>query len=175
MWAAWAGHKGAVKLLLAHPVIQVSLKTKHGSTALLLAAQSGHDTVVELLLTTGAFNVNVLDNDGDTSIKMAADRGFEAVVRLLLDTPNIDITIRSTRDGHTAMSAAQANGHNIIAKLLRVFLSQTPPVVSPQDIDQLFLQEQTNNSKSNEEDSDSGSGDVFYDAEEGSEDKVDFS
>ncbi|KAH6869372.1 hypothetical protein BKA70DRAFT_1358168 [Coprinopsis sp. MPI-PUGE-AT-0042] len=144
MRAAWGGHKGTVKLLLAHPVIQVSLKTKHRSTALLLAAQSGCDTLVELLLATGAFDVN-----------MAADRGFEAVVRLLLGTPNIDITIRSTRDGHTALSAAQANGHNVIAKLLQDFLSRTPAV--------------------RQRDSDSGSGDAFYDAEEGTEDEVDFS
>ncbi|KAH6901093.1 hypothetical protein BKA70DRAFT_1569155 [Coprinopsis sp. MPI-PUGE-AT-0042] len=174
MWAAWLGHEGVIKLLLAHPVIQVSLKTRDGLTVLLLAAQSGHDTVVELLA-TGAFDANVLDNDGNTSIKMAADHGFEAVARLFLDTLNIDITIRSTGDGHTAMSAAQANGHNVIAKLLRDFLSQTPAVVIPEDIDQLFLQERTNNSNRDEGDSDSGSGDEFYDAEAGTEGDIDFS
>ncbi|KAH6903009.1 hypothetical protein BKA70DRAFT_1302895, partial [Coprinopsis sp. MPI-PUGE-AT-0042] len=52
---------------------------------------------------------------------MAADKGHEAIVRLLLDVPNIDITIRSIKDGHTAMSAAQARGHKDIIQLLQDF------------------------------------------------------
>ncbi|KAH6885665.1 hypothetical protein BKA70DRAFT_1336987 [Coprinopsis sp. MPI-PUGE-AT-0042] len=52
---------------------------------------------------------------------MAANNGHERVVRLLLEVPGIEITIASTKDGHTAMSAALANGHDAIVQLLRDF------------------------------------------------------
>ncbi|KAH6902953.1 hypothetical protein BKA70DRAFT_1228121 [Coprinopsis sp. MPI-PUGE-AT-0042] len=92
---------------------------------------------------------------------MAAKRGHTAIVRMLLNVPNVDITIRSATDGHTAMSAAQANGHHAIVELLQDFESRTSVIKNPPDIRRLSLH--------NEDLSDSDSEEDFYDAEEGSE------
>ncbi|KAH6871753.1 hypothetical protein BKA70DRAFT_1354603 [Coprinopsis sp. MPI-PUGE-AT-0042] len=50
MLAARRGHKGNVKLLLAHPEIQVNLVDNDGWLALMLAAKYGHEDIVPLLL-----------------------------------------------------------------------------------------------------------------------------
>jgi ankyrin repeat protein len=121
MLAAENGHEKIVEHLLAHPGIHVEMANAHGSTALLLAAQGGHSAVVGRLLATGLCDINRYDNDTDTAVKMAAKEGHEAVVSLLLDTPHVDITIRSTADGHTALSAAQANGRDGIVQLFQDF------------------------------------------------------
>ncbi|KAH6902927.1 hypothetical protein BKA70DRAFT_1404320 [Coprinopsis sp. MPI-PUGE-AT-0042] len=92
---------------------------------------------------------------------MAAKRGHTAVVRMLLNVPNVDITIRSTTDGHTAMSAAQANGHRDIVQLLQDFESRNSVITSPPAINQLSLLDRDGSDSDGEE--------VYYDAEEGSE------
>ncbi|KAH6903048.1 hypothetical protein BKA70DRAFT_1566997 [Coprinopsis sp. MPI-PUGE-AT-0042] len=162
MWAAHEGHVGVAKLLLADPEIQVNLVNNHGSTALLLAARYGHIQMINLLLTTGAFDVNAFDKCGDTAIKLAAEYGHEAAVRLLLDVPNVDIRIRNTTDGHTAMEAAHDKGHRVIVEVLRDFERRQSVKASAPEISQL-----------NEDGSDSDSEEAYYDAEEG--DNVDVS
>ncbi|KAH6889048.1 ankyrin repeat domain-containing protein 50 [Coprinopsis sp. MPI-PUGE-AT-0042] len=161
MQAAKQGQTGLVALLLAHPGIQVNLTDDHGSTALLLAAGCGHKAVVELLVASKDIDVNAFDKDGDTAIKNAAQDGREAIVRLLLAKPNIDTTIRSTVDKHTAMSAAQANGHIGIVELLQEFESRKVVAASSHTINHLAVE-----GDSDEDGSDSETSECFFDAEE---------
>ncbi|KAH6889045.1 ankyrin repeat-containing domain protein [Coprinopsis sp. MPI-PUGE-AT-0042] len=163
MLAASNGHTYLIPLLLAHPAIQVSpaMNQSHGSTALHAAAYSGEKAVFELLLTTGRFDVNEIDSDQDTAIKLAAKEGHETLVRLLLDIPNIDTMIRSTTDSHTAMSAAQANGHIGIVELLWGFESRNAAVVGSLGTHQSSLQDSPS-----EDGSDTDSSECYFDAEE---------
>ncbi|KAH6916361.1 ankyrin repeat-containing domain protein [Coprinopsis sp. MPI-PUGE-AT-0042] len=162
MAAAQNGHEGIVKVLLAHPATQLSpaMHQRHWSTPLHAAAYGGKKAVVELLLATGHFDVSAIDSDMDTAIKLAAKDGYEAIVCLLLDVPNIDITIRSTSDGHTAISAAQANGHSRIVELLQEFESRNAAVASPLGTHQLSMRDIPA-----EDGSDSDSSECYFDAD----------
>lgn len=101
MDAAYLGHEDVVKLLLTHSNIQVNDVDSEGSSALTWAARRGHESVVQLLVTC-ASDVNAFDSDRDTASKLVAQEGCSVIVGLLLDEPNIDITVRSIRDRHTA-------------------------------------------------------------------------
>jgi ankyrin repeat protein len=188
IWATIKGHIGVVKVLLAHAEIQVNAANMYGTSALMRAAFMGHEDVVKLLLShyeiqgsratehsstalvlagdtclsTCACDVNASDKKGGTAIKFAAQGGYTAIVRLLLDVPNIDITIRSTADEHTAMSAAQESGHMDIVELLQDFGRQQASRAHSPNITQLSWSTDEDGS-----DFDSDSEGAFYDAEEG--------
>ncbi|KAH6914320.1 ankyrin repeat-containing domain protein [Coprinopsis sp. MPI-PUGE-AT-0042] len=163
MMAVCGGYQGTVKLLLAHPEVQVNLADNYSSTALLLAAERGHEAAVELILATSNVNLNAFDKDRDTAIKMAAQHGYEAVVCLLLDVLNVDTTIRSSRDGHTAMSVAQANGHSGIVQRLQDFELRQAAVASPLGTHPLSAKD---NHIEDASDSDSDSSEGYFDAKE---------
>ncbi|KAH6916387.1 hypothetical protein BKA70DRAFT_1255581 [Coprinopsis sp. MPI-PUGE-AT-0042] len=96
---------------------------------------------------------------------MAAQYGHEAVVRLLLDIPNVDATIKSTATGHTALSAAQANGHSGIVHLLQDFESRKAAALATHQPSLGDLRDE------GESDSDSSEG--YFDAEDSFRDDVD--
>ncbi|KAH6905339.1 ankyrin repeat-containing domain protein [Coprinopsis sp. MPI-PUGE-AT-0042] len=121
MTALSEGLISTVKPLLEHPEIDTTIANFHGTTALLLASEFGYTEVVKVLLTNPRTDVNSIDGHGDTSIKLAAEHGHEDVVALLLESPGIDITITSTDNGHTALSAALANRHEGIVCRLQIF------------------------------------------------------
>ncbi|KAH6909909.1 ankyrin repeat-containing domain protein [Coprinopsis sp. MPI-PUGE-AT-0042] len=121
MLAARYGHKGIVKLLVAHPGIQVNLANSHGQLALTLAVRHGHVGVVKALLARSEIQVNLTDNHGWSALMLAAYGGDDAIVRWLLDAPRINIWTRSVEDGYTPMSIALAHGHVGIAQLLQEF------------------------------------------------------
>jgi ankyrin repeat protein len=123
----------------------------------MLAALNGHRYIVENVLAKGNVDVNAFDKNWDTPLKMAAEHGWEAIVRLLLASPNVDATIRSTKDGHNAMSVAQANGWNKIVALLQEFKSRTTAGDLPELPAQSSLQE---------DGSDSDRSEHYFDAEE---------
>ncbi|KAH6909520.1 hypothetical protein BKA70DRAFT_1221755 [Coprinopsis sp. MPI-PUGE-AT-0042] len=101
--------------------LKVHESTSHGSTALLMAAENGQTSVVD---------VNSMDGDGDSVVKMAAEGGHEATARMLLDFDRaIDLSLVG-RLGQTAMSAALANGHTNVARLLRHFAAGRSGVLS---------------------------------------------
>ncbi|KAH6902978.1 ankyrin repeat-containing domain protein [Coprinopsis sp. MPI-PUGE-AT-0042] len=127
--AARKGNACVAKPLLVHCVIQVNLFDGNSWPALMLAA--GDQGVVEPLLSTGVSDINAVDLDRNTLIKLAAKAGHETPVRLLLDVPNVDVSIRNPNGRHTATSAAQANGHNAIAKLLQDFEFQRAFITRP--------------------------------------------
>ena len=111
MNAAWNGHEGCLKELLAAGA-DVNQMTENRYTALMIASKLAHDLCVQLLLQAGA-DVNVTNKDtGDTAliaITWAADRGgvrdkeATTCVKLLLKA-GAKINIKN-REGWTALTA----------------------------------------------------------------------
>lgn len=78
----------------------VNEKTKHGKTALLLAASAGKAKVAEALIDLGA-DIQAQDNNGATALILAATEGHADVVRALLNR-GADVTAKD-HDGGTAL------------------------------------------------------------------------
>ena len=83
MWAAWEGHTGVVRALIAHGAA-VDARTTTGYTALLLAAREGDRETTEALLDAGA-DVNADAEDGTTALVVATIRRHLAYAEFLLD------------------------------------------------------------------------------------------
>ncbi|KAH6909853.1 hypothetical protein BKA70DRAFT_1399718 [Coprinopsis sp. MPI-PUGE-AT-0042] len=80
------GHEGVVKLLLAHPGIQVNLVNDRGFSALMLAANWGHASVVRQLLDAPHIDSAIRSVEvGHTAMSIALARGHTDVVQLLQD------------------------------------------------------------------------------------------
>ncbi|KAH6909555.1 hypothetical protein BKA70DRAFT_1425974 [Coprinopsis sp. MPI-PUGE-AT-0042] len=88
--ASKRGHDEAVKLLLAHPEIDVNPQNHDGDTALVGACAEGQEAPVKLLLAHPNVDVNLSANDGTTAIIIASGDGFEALVDHLLRHPHTD-------------------------------------------------------------------------------------
>ena len=70
-WAAWAGHKQVVELLIAKGADVNAKVDRHGMTPLHYAASRGHKEIAELLIANGA-DVNAKTGDGWTPLYSAA-------------------------------------------------------------------------------------------------------
>ncbi|KAI8582101.1 hypothetical protein K450DRAFT_184948 [Umbelopsis ramanniana AG] len=73
-----------VKMLLKHGATnaKIGATTKHGDTALHLAAESNYSTIVTTLIKYGA-NVNAKNEDGKTPIQIALLKGYDEIVTQL--------------------------------------------------------------------------------------------
>jgi len=78
------GHVEVVKLLLAHPVINVNLRDKFGRTAFLLGCFSGEVSVVQLLLRDPRVDVALADHNDRTPLWWAAGNGYHDLAEWLL-------------------------------------------------------------------------------------------
>lgn len=94
-----------------------------GRSALMDAALYGHIDTVKLLLVRGA-NPNATNCYKRTALIWASEKGHVEIVRCLLKA-NADVNIKdvessllSTKEGHTALTYAKQAGHNDIVKLL---------------------------------------------------------
>lgn len=115
--AAWGGHAGTVRLLLAVDGTDVNARSWSGWTPLLLAAHAGHDQVVRILLETGKVDVNARDMQLRTPVSCAALGGFESVVKALLDSGTVDLNA-TCQWGHTPLSCAAEGGFEPVVKAL---------------------------------------------------------
>ena len=88
--AAKYGHVGVVKVLLARPEVDPSLRTTlHGLSPLYLAAENGHAAVVECLLQRSGVEVETTDPAGATPLIVASQCGHIEVVKSLLADPRV--------------------------------------------------------------------------------------
>ena len=78
------GRKGVVKLLLAHPDIDVNVKNKAGETPLSLGCESGKVSVVQLLLKDPRVDVASVDKNDCTPLWTASYCGRLKVVEWLI-------------------------------------------------------------------------------------------
>jgi len=74
------GHVEVVKLLLAHPNIDVNLKSAGGQTPLSFAGRNGHASVVKLLLKDPRVNITLDDDNGCTPLDWASLNGRHKVI-----------------------------------------------------------------------------------------------
>ena len=113
-WAAGAGQKEIVQLLLWQKV-DIDTVSVDGVTPLMLAALKGIQDIVILLLDKGA-DIDKRDNNGLSALSRAIGYGRESVVRVLLERgPTTGIF---DRDGNDELMRAAMGGHDYIVHLL---------------------------------------------------------
>jgi ankyrin repeat protein len=116
MYAAYNGHTGLVNILLENKAF-LDIKDVAGRTALMFAASGPFPETVKLLLDHQA-EPNAVDFDEHfTALMFAASEGHLASVKILLDY-KADPFMKD-KDGDTALTFAQKNGHTEVAALLR--------------------------------------------------------
>jgi len=75
------GHDSMVVFLLAHPDIDVNLKTISGTTPFKLACENGKTACVRLLLKDSRVNINESDRDGYTALRWPASKGNLDIIK----------------------------------------------------------------------------------------------
>ena len=133
IWAAFNGHEGCVKILLAagpekdiqekvtlmqcHPMIDAAddlwSPWQSGYTALIAAAYNGREGCLKALLDAGA-DADLQDGDGSTALILAASNGHEGCVELLAEA-GADKSIKNN-DGDTALSLASTPAIKVILR-----------------------------------------------------------
>jgi len=83
IWAAWNGHEGVVKMLLARDGINPDTPDKLGQTPLCHAAENRHGGVVKILLGRDGINTDKPDRWGQTPLQYATINGHTGVIALL--------------------------------------------------------------------------------------------
>ena len=103
-------------------------ESKHGWTALHLAAGRGQEELVHLLVEyieathqgadEGQSAINRQDNDGSSALHLASAYGHSGVVKRLLEAPSCS-PLLTDMDGWTALHAATSYGHaNVVGEIL---------------------------------------------------------
>jgi len=83
--AASKGYTEIVRILLAHPHVDVGVQTTHYSTPLIAAASNGHASVVQVLLEDARFiGEEIAGRDGLGALMDAMRNGHVTVVRTLI-------------------------------------------------------------------------------------------
>jgi ankyrin repeat protein len=95
--------------------VDVNIKDKNGSTALIYASRNGYKDIVELLLKYKA-DINIKNKFGNTALIYALRNGYKEIVELLLKY-KADVNIKDNY-GSTALILASYNGHIEIVELL---------------------------------------------------------
>ena len=82
--ASYTGHVEIVKVLLAHPRINVNLKDVDGCTSIFLACSSAHVSVVRLLLKDPRVDATLMTNNDTTPLWDSSFYGELEVVEWLI-------------------------------------------------------------------------------------------
>lgn len=109
-----------MRLLLAHPTIDVNVKNKWKSTPLMIAAGSGNLDIVDLLLKHPRIQVNAqAEYYGRTALIEAALKGHLPVVKMLV-THGADVNATDKTGRNSALVEAIKNRHvNVATYILR--------------------------------------------------------
>ena len=115
--AAAEGHEGVVAVLLEAGAAP-NAKNELGRTALMFASSKGFSAIVRNLLARGADpNVAPTDAQGWTGLMVAARTGQLETVQMLLNN-GADAAAKD-KNGATALSLAEAQGHSNVARVLK--------------------------------------------------------
>lgn len=126
------GHANVLRLLLAHPRVDVNVYDGYGTTALMTACDHGASEIVGLLLVDPRLDVKRVDNGMRTALWHAAYKGQVDVVKRLLACER-DVGVhclgwnQNIRCNISARGVSQSRGHFRVASLLHCF--ETQPAV----------------------------------------------
>jgi len=113
-----------IPLLLAHPDIDVNLKTKYGSTPFYLACQNGSPSCVLEMLKDSRVKVNEPDNDGRTPLWWAAHDGPLDIIRWWIASGReMDLGESGDVGKTNAIGEAKDHGKTEVVTLLERFKS----------------------------------------------------
>ena len=125
MWAFINGARSPLKcnpfaiLLLRHPGIDVSLRSKSGSTALFFAAKNRGEKYQHILTGDNQADPNLKDSKGNSALMIAVKTRDVVLVKLLLAHPDVDL---DTRDHHrpsdSELERAQSSTTEILDELV---------------------------------------------------------
>ncbi|OWY51284.1 hypothetical protein AALT_g4570 [Alternaria alternata] len=115
--AAAQGMEEMVKILLAHPGIDVNSRDKSGETPLQAAAYNGYMQILVLLLAHPDTDVNSRDDKGIAVIHAVVSWGYMEILVLLLARADIDLALRLSY-GVTPLYLAAKNGHEELVDVL---------------------------------------------------------
>ena len=90
--ATISGRTEVVKLLLAHPNINVNVGDHSHTTPLLWALALSRNEIVNLLLTSPGIDVHAVDKEGDNALLVASKYGNLNAVKTILSFPNVDVS-----------------------------------------------------------------------------------
>ena len=122
------GHVEVVKLLLAHPDINVNLKSRGGQTPLSLGCKYGQVSVVEVLLKDRHVNVTLNDKEGCTPLWWASCIGNHGVIEWLVASGR-DLGDISNKKGnwngkeYAALDIARERNKTEVVSLLERFMA----------------------------------------------------
>ena len=123
------GSLEVVKLLLAHPAINVNLPTPSGATAFLLACWNGHVSVVQLLLRDPRVDVTLGDNSGCTPLWSASKDGMIDIIEWLIASErdlgdlNQKGILKQKEQAYTTLEIAREGKEGEVVLLLERFIA----------------------------------------------------
>ncbi|KAM7315566.1 ankyrin repeat and SAM domain-containing protein 3 isoform X1 [Ixodes scapularis] len=115
IYAASAGQKGALEVLLKHGAA-VNVQNCQGRTAAIVAAMYGHDSCLALLKKYGA-DLEMRDSQDRTALFHACVFGQAAIVQLLVDA-GVNIHCVEHFGGYSPLAIAAAEHHESIVNIL---------------------------------------------------------
>ena len=129
--AALNNHVEVVKLLLAHPDINVNVQSVYGYTPFSYSCGSANTILVaQVLLKDPRVDVTLDDNNGQTPLWFACRNGFREMVERLIasgrdlgDIKNKKGKNREDGEGHTVLEIARKKRRREIVKLLERFIA----------------------------------------------------
>jgi len=134
--ASFYGHAEVVKLLLAHPNIDVNMKNISGQTPFSIGCWQGRVTVVRVLLKDPRVDISLDDNDGRTPLWHASRNGEHEVIKWFIASGRDlgDIKNKKWEDwfgkDYTALEIArEGNKTEAVSLLERFIANQHRPVM----------------------------------------------
>ena len=117
------GHDSIVSILLAHPDIDVNLKSTSGYTPFNRARANGKTSCVRLLLHDSRVNPNEPDKEGYTPLRNAANNGSLGIIKLWIASGR-EMDLGKPGDAKTdAIGVEKKQGKTEVASLLERFKS----------------------------------------------------
>jgi len=124
------GHVEVVKLLLAHPDINVNVRNEGGQTPISLGCERGHVSVVRVLLKDPRVNVTLGEYNGCTPLWWASWKGYHEVIEWLIASGR-DLGDIENKKGkwfareYTALEIARERRNTEVVSLLEKFVAHS--------------------------------------------------
>jgi len=129
-YACRGGHEKVIERLKMLGM-QLNCQAGDGSVPLHIASRYSHPELVNFLLTHGA-DTHAVDKNGWNALHHSAKDGTVAVADALLKQ-GVEMIIKRTHDGDTAMGIAEKEGNKDVQQFLNSFVSNHLGISSDED------------------------------------------